>query len=843
MASATDVIILSSSPNPVRSPNPQVAHDFPRALTPPPIPSKPALSKPQTRSRFFPTPVSSAKVPKGRIGPEKRSSKEDSSSNACDRNVNDAVKPTRGRPRKNAKAKESGNMTLAGKVTKTKGDPPATNSNKGMKKAVAKESLPFEDQPAKDNVNDTNGSGKDDALHLEEAMRRRLDWTPPRDTPGEEVTVVYDGSSQDTDRGSDVSGGLDKLLSGKYTYSGSNLKPRDSVQSANGGPTKRRRIELVNPDIRAVFNRRQSESSDQASSEKPKKATRSKPKKLTTLTARMTAQYAMNDTEEEEPMLDCVPPFNTAKNGGKATTAGKEPLFTVLSPEAAVESLKDQDLVFGTCSQLEREDSPQTLREIQQAIRASEGISQPEEIRDKGPMTFPTSSVRPVSRLTGTRNLWSVSARNAEGSLICSEPLEVVDLTDGKETLAETSYNDDEQVKRNDQKDWSELDLTDLDSPPGKRFSSLPEAKHETVQDTLVSIPAKDSSPTSASDPAAAPADKAKAKATATGAAKRADRSQIPASEVDSQPSVPHVPEMPRYTGFTDAELSKQVSRYGFKAIRGRKKMIELLEQCWRSKNGINAAVGDRPIAQTEEEKNQVSEMCSDPKSVPESKAKPTTKSETSTKNSRPLGTSTSAHASRGNLQTSQQKNPRGKPITTTTTSFFDIEEIQDSEEEIIPSPSQVQKHYTDLYSKPKAGSQTQLQALDILTRSPSPSPTKRKVVSKVSAKKALSASTTTIRRTEPSKEISLADISAQITQAVRVQPRLLSSSCGSRSRPTWHEKILMYDPIVLEDLTVWLNIEGLGLVGEDREVGAGLVREWCESKGICCCWKNNASW
>jgi hypothetical protein len=52
-----------------------------------------------------------------------------------------------------------------------------------------------------------------------------------------------------------------------------------------------------------------------------------------------------------------------------------------------------------------------------------------------------------------------------------------------------------------------------------------------------------------------------------------------------------------------------------------------------------------------------------------------------------------------------------------------------------------------------------------------------------------------------------------------------------------------MYDPIVLEDFTSWLNVEGLGLIGEDREVGTAAVREWCEGKGICCCWKKNASW
>jgi hypothetical protein len=165
------------------------------------------------------------------------------------------------------------------------------------------------------------------------------------------------------------------------------------------------------------------------------------------------------------------------------------------------------------------------------------------------------------------------------------------------------------------------------------------------------------------------------------------------------------------------------------------------------------------------------------------------------------------------------------------------VEEIQDSEEEITPSPSQVQKHYTNIYSKSKTDSQTHEHTLDILTKALPASPKLRKATSKASVAKS--------RTTDSSARVSLADISAQITKAVRAQPQLspLSSALGSRSRPTWNEKILMYDPIILEDFTAWLNVEGLGLVGDDREVGTASVREWCESKGVCCCWKKNASW
>ncbi|KAJ6187429.1 hypothetical protein N7519_002337 [Penicillium mononematosum] len=883
MASMADVIILSSSPHPPRSPGPgrhdakPVSHALPRGATQPPIRSTSDLSQPHTRSRFFPTPVASNKCPDA-SKPKKRLTKKDPASETSKQippskprrktkkvadapgtialgepqpeavgTKNDAVKPTKSRSRSNAKSKDSGNMTLAGKVTKTCGDLPAKKSSKGGKKAVATKLSPSEDTPEKSTPKESNALGKDEVLHLDEAMRRRMDWTPPRETSYEEIATVTDRGSQNKDRDPDLTGGFGKLVS-DYNYSGSALHPPDLVQNANGeGPTKRRRIELVNPEIQALLNGRYSDSSDQSSGQgentgKPKKTTKGKPKKFTTLTARMTAQYSKNDAEEDEPVIDCLPGIRTTKGRQKkAKETEKQSSSTVLSPEAAVEFLNDQDLIFGSCSQLEKDDSPQTLRETQQAIHASEGLSYSNGTHNKDPSAIQESSTRFVSKLAGTRNLWCVGARDTEGSLIQPETLNVVDLTDGGEFPGKKSQDNVEKPSHKPlQSDWYELEFADIDSPSERRPSPLPT---ERVLDLDTQVQA----------PAPIPA----ATATATAVVKAAKPAKpakgannTPTEAVDSQPASSQAPSMPQYTGFTDAELSKQVSSYGFKAVRGRKKMIDLLQQCWESKHGSgsNAASDSQPICQLEQQNEPASKMDNVPKSTSAAKSKATVKPKagTSIKNRKSLDATKSTSASRTNLQTSPKKNSRGKPITGTTTSFIDVEEIQDSEEEIIPSPSQVQKHYTDIYSKSKTGSRVQDHSLDILTKTPSPSPTKRKVVSDIPAKRPpSSAFIATMHMAESSKEISLAEISAQITQAVRLQSRLspLSSSRGSRSRPTWHEKILMYDPIVLEDFTAWLNIEGLGLVGEDREVGTASVREWCESKGICCCWKKNASW
>lgn len=53
--------------------------------------------------------------------------------------------------------------------------------------------------------------------------------------------------------------------------------------------------------------------------------------------------------------------------------------------------------------------------------------------------------------------------------------------------------------------------------------------------------------------------------------------------------------------------------------------------------------------------------------------------------------------------------------------------------------------------------------------------------------------------------------------------------------KDSWSFRILMYDPIVLEDLARWLNTEGLRKVGIDEEANLSIVRGWCEGQGICC--------
>lgn len=280
MTSSADVIILSSSPNPPqRTPSTSkfeteiVIGIPPPAASPPSLPSPSELFQLPSRSRFFPSPS----VPQDVTNKKKRTdtntaslgrSKKDASAKprekaqkaakqqkpdalcerqpgSLDSKKNVAKKPSgsqKGRPRSSAKSKEQGNMTLAGKVTKTSNESSTKNSSKSGKKTSATRDSAAE-EPEQSRTEKQNALEKDEELHLDVAMRRRLDWTPPRETArSDDHAADDDGLPEDYDKRPEC--GLGKVLS-HYNYSGSASETRDIAAKAPcGGPTKRRRIEV-----------------------------------------------------------------------------------------------------------------------------------------------------------------------------------------------------------------------------------------------------------------------------------------------------------------------------------------------------------------------------------------------------------------------------------------------------------------------------------------------------------------------------------------------------------------------------------------------------------------------
>lgn len=433
----------------------------------------------------------------------------------------------------------------------------------------------------------------------------------------------------------------------------------------------------------------------------------------------------------------------------------KDSEFTVLSPEAAAKTLDEQDLVFGTCSQLEREDSPTLLRDMQMAIHVSE-VSVAQERRMHPSKSLGSGST--ISRFAAPRNLWSVAARDQEGCLAQAEVVDMVDESDAPQVPPKSggSRKEVEGKQR-----WECVDLEMLeDAQSNKPREEMPISNKAPVEHQQPTVQAVANAGQSGKD--------------------------ISKNEESCPP-------MPQYSGFTDSELSRQIATYGFKPLKSRQKMIDLLQKCWESKYGPNTKFTQEDLLDGPTAKSTIPQ--------PSKMAQKTTKLKSKSK-------TPSESIPREDISTIAGRKPatkRQQKETTRPAPTQKVEEIEDSEEEVIPSPSRLHTRYTSTDNQPLPVSTAQ-------------SPTRSS-------------------RTDPSSRTSLPDLAAQITKAVRAQRRSISSG---RTRPSWHEKILMYDPIILEDFAAWLNIEGLGAIDEDREVGAGFVREWCESKGICCCWKKS---
>ncbi|KAL2812884.1 hypothetical protein BJX63DRAFT_237697 [Aspergillus granulosus] len=689
------------------------------------------------------------------------------------------------------------NKTIFGKVAKSRAGKPDEPSVKPA------------DCPSTSKQTREGSAGKDAIgdLQLELALKRRLDWTPTKELNIKSATLEDNGNAE---------GGQSKLgslLSG-YEYHEVNTVSDRFHGLGDEGPTKRRRIELVSSNFPPP--KPKSPSNDSTSGKNAKlpadsklsKKLKARPKRLTTLTARVTASYSEFAEPTDGEIL--ITPAKTKRKGD--TSSGiNVPGTIVLSPETALKALDDQDLVFGTCSQLERADSPTLLRETQIALQESEKefVSASSSRQVQGPGLTQSTN---VSRLTNPpRNLWAVAARDSEGLLKDVEVIELLDTPEAPKTInLPDEDSNQEHVGQNEAHDAGhECDMISVKAP-------APEIPFNTEEPPVLISQANKPIPTS-------------------------DEAKVAISKSS----------MPNYNGFTDIELAKKIKSNGLKAIKSRKKMIEVLEKCWAAQHGRSIPEQGVDLQNAESTASTQNAGKSRPQKAEKKPRKPRETSQNKKEQPKPIS-SQSTKAEGGDSTTALSKNsqptkqpdtiqdnkancsPINKPSQSTSVrSFIDIEEIQDSEDELLLSPSQLQ---IQLFGLPH-GDKREL-PISTIPSSPSPSRSASR-----NNRKGTSISTTTTTKfvtaslKDNAEETLLPELGDQITKAVRAQPRQSRDELPS-SWLSWHEKILMYDPIYLEDFTAWLNTEGLGLVNEDREVDAGLVRQWCESKGICCCYK-----
>ena len=466
-----------------------------------------------------------------------------------------------------------------------------------------------------------------------------------------------------------------------------------------------------------------------------------------------------------------------------------------------------QDLLFGTSSQLAQEESPAFLRDLVETIKVSESAeaSVPNYITaSMGSITKSGSSADSnLAQVQAFRNLWSEAARDAEGSLLGAE---IIDLTDTP------------QARR------VEMDATAL-TPPLKAIEMVEMVDHQLIGKTpahsnnLVECPP---TPIVAALPEAEPRDTSIAipKSVAEGALRDRRKSRSPAKRrVSPDAQEGHEDRMPQFAGYAEAELSKLVASYGFKPIKNRGSMISLLERCWEGKNRL--ALQTLPSnVNTPNLPKPGSTTCLEAHKAP---------SPTKRRGRPPKAKHGAPAAQLASPQDLPPTKAKGRPrkLTRTHDPVAKIPSLTSSKPITSTRPERKQTTGDDIED----------------TNNPStPSPPRRRSPATKSlllstpcfllnAKNPSLVSGTKVLSAPPAQTC----IFAKITEAITTFP-----PSHDTKHMTWNEKILMYDPIVLEDLTAWLNTVGLGRVGVDEEIGPGVVRAWCEEKSICCLWKEN---
>ncbi|KAL8919086.1 MAG: hypothetical protein Q9208_006970 [Pyrenodesmia sp. 3 TL-2023] len=462
-------------------------------------------------------------------------------------------------------------------------------------------------------------------------------------------------------------------------------------------------------------------------------------------------------------------PTRKASKFSKVKKKTKQPVV-ILSPESTMKILNEQDLLFGTSSQLVREESPTHIRDIQQAMKESELHAESPSVSCQNDsqisLQSDESKVSSLKFATATRNLWSAAARDDAGSLLNVDVVDLVEtpqlsrslpLEVGKPKDTEATDAPVEGPNANVDGDWQFVDGEAKDVRPEDE-NSIP----RSVAEAALRERPRGKSPTK----------------------KQGKRKDTKACTTEIS-----LPDMPHYSGFTDADLKKEVVAFGFKPMRRRQEMILLLQRCWESKN--RSALQSLPpnVPRTLGPGKDLRKEVSTPTSLTELST-PTKK-----KGQQAKRLSVATENDSNTESVIPAKRPRGRPKKSTVTQ---------------PSISSLQ---TDTAAEGNS---------DAIHIQPPPLP-RRRTTAKATSLPAKAAT----RGTEA--------LYATITKAIKSYP-----PTHDARNLTWYEKMLIYDPVVLEDLADWLNKEGLGLVGCQDSITPGLTKDWCESQSICCVWREN---
>lgn len=693
-------------------------------------------------------------------------------------------------------------------------------------------------------------------LYLESATSRRMDWTPPAQKQSAIIDLAPCSSALKEVTYSSVGHSKADMFKNLLDNYGCDEQPPEVVTISDEDSSvlkKRKLIQLVPT--------KDSSASTIAPLERSPVKQKAPKKKPRTITELATAAYQPQQVESAPSppsILDDVTNEVEAANATGVDTKGKgkakaksrkkpakvtkkkaqPPKPVLFSPGTALKQVEKQDFVFGTSSQLVREHSPTVLIDIQAAIKQSAEI-------DVDPFITPVNSdnIEPVERRP---NLWEAGARDDNGGLF---DLEIINLADKSSQPHLTCAEEDP---------FGYLRVPDEPSLPKFADAVRAQVNHsfETLSDILP-LPKKftatvvnEDDPFSSDISVSTDVYKLN-RSTATTQKDQHNNSlgSLPdkMDTAESSEKAQNQPQRPAYELYTDAQLSKEITSYGFKPVKRRTAMIDLLEQCWLSKH-------PRQVIRT----LTTSATVSQPR-----KATLVADSVVSPKRPRGRPRKISVDLPPPLLLSESPKRPRGRPRKNSVTSQTGTQEPPPSAQPVESPKRPRGRPRKDAASPSKApalkakrtteATKTAAAARPITPEQPVSSGYVMEIPDSASEYGSeISASPfSSPNRSDIDMSMSLEDdvhmslavspddeqevLFDQITKAVTAAPRSTDPL-----NPSWHEKLLLYDPIVLEDLTVWLNSGQLSKTGYGGEVSPGEVKKWCESKSVCCLWRVN---
>ncbi|KAL8369623.1 hypothetical protein RB595_000112 [Gaeumannomyces hyphopodioides] len=732
---------------------------------------------------------------------------------------------------------------------------------------------------------------------LEPALPRRSDWTPPRETAAQPPSGSSGHRASASPIPVDTQGVLTIGPGGVFetlqdTFSCPLVQPLSRSRSPEKDVPpvavmkKRKAIQLIGPS-------REASASKDPSPTKPK-APKKKPRTITELaTAAYAAPESNGASEVAKPdsILNYLEPEQGAEHvlqHGHPVSRPRKPdrrrkgkqgrRQLLLSPVSAMDQSARQDFVFGTSSQLAQEQSPTFLKDLHQALKASNELLE-------DPFASPL-----VTEPDKGRRLWAAGARGENNDLV---NVEVIDLLDSPAfpedpmaiVMAEMQKSPSDRLEKGKPKTATAIEIESSASDSDSEAFTAPLANTQS-KSTYFATQHHPSEPQPASELPDPPASRPHMTPIVDLDESAGDYEPPPSNQEaqqiqqlqqrdpeNRQAAAPR----PNFELMTDAQLASQVAKYGFKSIKRRTAMVTLLEQCWVSKTGgVLAAAGPAASMSTtatmaragskEPSGKPVTTLSKKPRGRPRKNSSAPTATLDSASGAaapakprgRPKKTAATASSPKprrrsktGSPATSPKPRgrakktvspegspkPRGRPKKTPSPAAASTNSKAISAS--MPPPPAPARARTPTRSK-KAATQSAIEIADSdgesnLSRSPhsspdhvfsSPGAVDLSVSEDVDITMASGSPETTARQSE---------MFGFITKAVKTAPR-----SDDAANPSWHEKMLMYDPIVLEDLAAWLNSGQLDRVGFDGEVSSHEVKMWCESRSICCLWRVN---